>query len=574
MSEIPIGVDEPVDTAKDPRPSPERVSNLAVRVLAGDIILPEFQRPFVWKRRQILDLLDSIFRNYPIGSMLVWESSQKLASKRNIADLTVKERSAKYPVNYLLDGQQRLSTICGVLHWQPGSPTSVWNVAFDLGTRKFIHVDHLDPLPVHQIPMRRLSKPSTFYSALTPLEGEALRATADLLFNRFTDYQVPVVTIGDMSIKDVAPVFERINSTGTRLTVFDLMRAATWSPDFDLGGNIDEILATLEPKRFAGTDPKVVLRALGAAAGNSFSVESIDNLRDKSVEDLRTATVTTKASAQRATDFLVTEVGVPRDEALPYANQFAVLCEIFRLVPKPDSTQLAEIRRWFWASTLSGHFGGWNTKQMGADTVAVRSWADGKTSEIDAGLTFPTSTVWRAKGFRSNSAVAKMVALMLAARKPVDLKNGQVIDTDKSLAWNNDKEFHHFFPQAYLKNVKKLSANESGLVANIVMLTSASNIIIRDQAPSDYLQDIIDADGRAILIDRLGKSLISEEALDAALADDYEAFLSLRAQLLHEVARTLVSTPGTTTPQEIESLSDEIEDSDASDDDTPDSDVS
>jgi len=106
------------------------------------------------------------------------------------------------------------------------------------------------------------------------------------------------------------------------------------------------------------------------------------------------------------------------------------------------------------------------------------------------------------------------------------------------------------------------------------MLTSASNVAIRDKAPSDYLQEIIDADGRAVLVDRLGKSLISEEALDAALADDYEAFLSLRSQLLHEIAKALVSIPGTAAPQEVESLSDEIEDSDASDDDTPDSDVS
>lgn len=87
-------------TARDPKPTPERILQLASRVLEGDIILPEFQRPFVWKRRQILELMDSIYRNYPIGSLLVWESTQKLASKRNIADLEVAQRSEKYPVNY------------------------------------------------------------------------------------------------------------------------------------------------------------------------------------------------------------------------------------------------------------------------------------------------------------------------------------------------------------------------------------------------------------------------------------------------------------------------------------------
>jgi Protein of unknown function DUF262 len=123
---------------KDPKPTSERIEPLALRVLTGDIILPEFQRSFVWKRKQILELLDSIYRNYPIGSMLVWESRQRLASKRAIADLDVAQRSENYPVNYLLDGQQRLSTICGVLYWEPGDPKSVWNVVFDLKTEKFL----------------------------------------------------------------------------------------------------------------------------------------------------------------------------------------------------------------------------------------------------------------------------------------------------------------------------------------------------------------------------------------------------------------------------------------------------
>ena len=249
-------------TAKDPKPTAERIEQLAQRVLIGDIILPEFQRPFVWKRRQILELLDSIYRNYPIGSALLWESHQELASKRSIADLEIGARSKKYPVNYLLDGQQRLSTICGVLHWQPGDPKSVWNVVFDLRSERFIHMDHADELPAHQIPLRRLKDPADYFRKLSAIDDDQLKATADLLFNRYKDYQLPLVTLGDMSINDVAPVFERINSTGTRLTIYDLMRAATWSPDFDLGTTIEDIKLSLEPKRFHSFDNKTFLRAL------------------------------------------------------------------------------------------------------------------------------------------------------------------------------------------------------------------------------------------------------------------------------------------------------------------------
>jgi hypothetical protein len=531
-------------TARDPKPASERVQQLAQRVLDGDIILPEFQRPFVWKPKQILDLLDSIYRNFPIGSVLVWESRQALASKRTLADLEVRPRSDAYPVNYLLDGQQRLSTICGALNWKPGNPKSVWNVVFDLKTQKFFHVDHANELPIHQIPIRRLSDPATYYRRLAPLDDDALSGIADRLFNRFKDYQIPVVTMGDMSVKDVAPVFERINSTGTRLTIFDLMRAATWSLEFDLGKTIDDIRTSMQPKRFGALDKKTFLRALGAAAGNDFSAESIDALRHKETEDLSRAASETKEAAKRAADFLGTHVGVPRAEALPYTNQFAVLCEIFRLVGHPDSDQLKDICRWFWGSTLSGYFGGWDNGQMATDAKAIRAWAAKADRELAITFVTPGPSLWKAKSFRSNSAVSKMLGLMLAHARPVDLVNGQQIDTDKSLAWSNDKEYHHVFPQAYMQRIGE-SASHYNAVGNIVLLTSESNIGISDRAPSDYLAEIESKVGRVELERRMGLSLVPVSALDAALEDDFDGFIRERSIFLHEVALDLTGeSPG------------------------------
>lgn len=544
-------------TARDPKPTPERILQLANRVLIGDIILPEFQRPFVWKRRQILDLLDSIYRNYPIGSLLVWESTQKLASKRTIADLEVAERSETYPVNYLLDGQQRLSAICGALYWTPGNPRSIWNVVFDLKAGRFLHSDQIDDHPMTQIPLRRLADAPEFYKALTPIEDAGMKARADLLFTRFLQYQVPLVTLGDMSIDDVAPVFERINSTGTRLTIYDLMRAATWSPDFDLGRTVDDIKATLEPKKFHNLDNKTFLRTLGAAAGGDFSAQSIDALRDLKKEHLSTAADAMKAAALRAADFLYTEIGAPRAEALPYANQFAVLCEVFRLLPAPSGSQLQEVKRWFWLTTLSGYFGGWDSGQMTQDTRQIRRFAEGEAQTLGEGGVIPSSSLWRMKPFRANSAVSKMLALMVAHAAPLDLVNGQKIDVDKSLAWSNDKEYHHFFPQAYLAR-KKAPASAANVVGNIVLLTSKSNIDIRDSAPSEYLGEIILHSGREALVERLASNLVPESALDAALSDDYPGFLEIRSQFLH------THVQGLTGPiDDSGSVDDSFDDSDA-----------
>jgi hypothetical protein len=161
-------------------------------------------------------------------------------------------------------------------------------------------------------------------------------------------------------------------------------------------------------------------------------------------------------SAKRACDFLATEVGVPRYEGLPYANQFAVLCEIFRRVPNPDGAQLTEIRKWFWRTTLAGYFGGWNTGQMASDLTAIAWWASGKQTKIDIGATTSNEKLWRVKQFRSNSAVAKMVALTLSQASPRDVLNGQRIDPGKSLAWGNDKEFHHEVPPVNDRRVRDM----------------------------------------------------------------------------------------------------------------------
>jgi len=542
-------------TAKDPKPTAERIEQLANRVLLGDIILPEFQRPFVWKRKQILELLDSIYRNYPIGSALLWESRQELASKRSIADLEIGERSQNYPVNYLLDGQQRLSTICGCLHWEPGDPKSIWNVIFDLKNGKFSHIDHADELPAHQIPIRRLSDPADYFRKISVIDDSELRSVADLLFNRFKDYQLPLVTLGDMSINDVAPVFERINSTGTRLTIYDLMRAATWSPEFDLGKTIEGIKSSLEEKKFHSFENKTFLRCLGAASGSDFSSGSIDSLRNLEPDILHTCAEQIKKAAQLAVDFLSTEVGAPRAEALPYANQFAVLIEFFRVLPNPDANQLGELKRWFWVTTLSGYFSGWDSGQMATDAKAIREFASGAASSIDITASIPTASLWAAKPFRANSAISKMIALMFATKTPLDIVTGQRIDIDKSLAWSNDKEFHHFFPQAYLSK-NGVKAAKSNVPGNIILLTSKSNISISDSAPGVYLRKIIESDGREAIVERLQSNLVPKAALDAALDDDYDLFLTTRATYLHAIAESLsgVNSDGLTevSPEEID----------------------
>lgn len=513
--------------------------DLARRIKSGDILLPKFQREFVWNRKQVLELLDSVARDYPIGSVLLWQSREELASDRSIADLEVAEPQEDYPRNYLLDGQQRLSSICGALYWTAaGDPASYWNIVYDLETEEFSHTTTFGDPPAHQIPVRLLSNAAAFFRC-PGASLAAYRDRADRLYRRFQDYKIPVATIKDMDVDEVARVFERINSTATTLTIADLIRAATWTSDFDLADLLDEASLSLAPKRFDTVEPPTLLRVIAAAAGHGYDREDIDKLRRHSTAELRDIIVRASEGARRAADFLATDLGLPSAAALPYQNQFTVLADLFHRINKPAPAQVSALEHWFWRTAFTGYFGGWSGRQMIATRDAIQAFSSGASDDLPPTTSMPVAEVWMRTRFRQGAAFSKAHALLLARERPVDLRSGRPIDTGKALSWSNDKEFHHFFPQAYLK---KQGYNETGInsVANIIMLTSITNIHISDQRPSEYLQELIDMYDEDTVRAYCAKSLVPPEAFDAALVNDYDTFLQARAKLLHQRAQQLV----------------------------------
>jgi hypothetical protein len=182
---------------------------------------------------------------------------------------------------------------------------------------------------------------------------------------------------------------------------------------------------------------------------------------------------------------------------------------------------------------------------MIATRDAVREFAAGTRADLPPASGMPTVDTWKRTRFRQGAAFSKAHALLLARERPIDLLSGRPIDVGKALSWSNDKEYHHFFPQAYLK---KQGYNDTAInaVANIIMLTSITNIKISDERPSEYLQEIIDLHGEPAARELCAASLVSTEAFDAALANDYKTFLKIRSTHLHNRVTDLIVAPPTT----------------------------
>ena len=523
----------------DPKPEILRIEELVIKVKQGDIKLPKFQRPFVWKKDDILKLLDSVYNGYPIGSILLWLTTQKLASENKIGDLNINNRPEEYPTNYLLDGQQRLSTLCGALFWDGKNKTSLWNISFDVDLETFIFPQSEEK--INYFPLNKLINTTDFINQCKAFEASENKVTytknAEKLLKSIKDYKIAAVTIGDMEIDEVAPIFERINSSGRQLTMVDLMRAATWKGGFDLNDAIVNVRNACESKQFFDIQDSHILRNIAACAGLGIHKDGIEKLRKCTSNDLKIASENCTEAYKLAVDFLATELPLSSISYLPYGLQLTLLVEFFNLNQNPEKDEREKLKKWFWKSAFSRFFGVANTGLITQSLSEVRDFALRKISNLPLDKELNLDVFFN-DNFMLNKATSKSFALLLASKMPQSLLTGSIIDTGKALAVINRLEYHHLFPKAFLK-AKGYNKSEYDKHLNICMLNLTNNREISDTEPSVYFSDI-----RERLGDRfnsvLESNFISQEAYDSACNNDYESFIRYRKELLELKALSLI----------------------------------
>jgi uncharacterized protein with ParB-like and HNH nuclease domain len=317
-------------------PSAVKIDKLVSRVAEGDIKIPAFQRHFVWDQEQVIELLDSIYCDYPIGSILLWNSGEKLKATRNICGFCIPDRAESYPVNYVLDGQQRLSTIYAVFckdrtqstDRKDNTDLEAFEIYFDLDAPAFRAKEDL-VAGNQTFPLKSLFDITAFVNVLKELPDKYHNVVKEL-HTRFNNYEVPIVTITKRSKTEVGIIFERINSTGTKLTTLDLMVAWTWSEDFHLQDQINELLETLEAKGFGDLPEKTILQCLSAIIQKSTSTKAILALDPKLVHE-KFEILT--SSMEKAIDFLATQLRASSD-FLPHVQQLIPLTFFFFARPQ------------------------------------------------------------------------------------------------------------------------------------------------------------------------------------------------------------------------------------------------
>lgn len=411
-----------------------KINNLVRQIESGEIKIPPLQRPFVWKIEQIIALLESIYNDYPIGSILWWETSEKLPYERNIAGFKLPSKPETHPFYYVLDGQQRLSSLYGVfctnritenISVEYAVDVNIFDIFFDLDEKRFYHKKNLDESKKY-LALKSLFNTNEYSNALIKAT-EQDRKTIEDLYVKFTNYEMPIIVTKKRELEEVGIIFERVNNTGTKLDLFDLMVALTWTKTFHLQKEFNEIHDILKKKHFEGIKNKVILQCLSSITKESSGVKVITSLKGA---DVRSNTAKLKESLKNAVDYLSTELSVKSIQLLPHAHQIVPLCYVFSKIKRPTAKQKKAINQWFWKTSFSERFSESTDTHIDEDILNFKKLIEKDDENIFKTLKYSTTQeqLLDTKFLKSNP-YSRAFIVLLANQQPLDLINGVKVDT-------------------------------------------------------------------------------------------------------------------------------------------------
>lgn len=523
---------------------PLHIRKIMEELIAGRMRVPNFQRGFVWNPERVAYLMDSIYKGYPFGSILLWRTKQELAHERDLGPFKLPQNDPSYPTDYILDGQQRITSIFGVFQTDIRlDKRPLWaNIYYDLLTPEnaqdssFMALDEEIDKTRH-FPIHCLFDPVA-YRKETDGYSEEMIQRIDKLQARFKEALIPVQTITTEDKTAVAIVFERVNQRGVELDTVQLLSAWTWSGDFDLNQKFEELAQELAPFGFkdVGANKDLLLRCCSAVMTHDPSPEALINLNGQKVRDSFDTVIT---GIKGAIDFLRKNLHVASLENLPYENILVPLSVFFagdtNKQHKMTNKQRTEILKWFWRTCFGRRLNSQPIKTLKEDVAEFADLKSKKRKDLSIAPVHLSEGFFYETIFRLNSVLSKTFVLMLAQRGPRSFISGSKIDLHRVLKEYNRNEFHHIYPRSFIKASDQNFLYDESCLANICFLSRTDNNAISGAAPSVY---------RAKMPDDISEITAANMLPANTFDDDFLRFISERRQLLNmEAAKLLEVMP-------------------------------
>lgn len=565
------------------------LQDLLARADSGSLQLPDFQRGWVWDDERIRSLLASVSVSFPIGAvMLLQTGGEHIRFKpRPLAGSPERVREVA-PDTLVLDGQQRLTSLYqALMSREPvetkdakGKPIRRW---YYIDMKQAVQPDADREDAVLSVPEDRLVKafggeitldvttPEREY-ALDLFPVNRIFGSADWrqaysehwnfdrdkmrLFNeferevikRFEQYQVPVIELKKETPKEaVCLVFERVNTGGVALTVFELLTAAFAADDFQLrddwnarekrlkeghpvlrGLQNDDFLQAISLLATQARRREALVSGTSTDKAPGISCKRKDILKLE-VDDWQTWADRVEDGFVRAARFLYGQkIFKARD--LPYRTQLVPLAAIFVDLAKDGETEGArrQIARWYWCGVLGELYGGAIETRFARDLPEVVARVRGEPTE-SATVQESNFQAGRLLTLRTrNSAAYKGLYALLMRDGGRDFRTGEPIEAQ---TFFDDKiDIHHIFPEKWCKEARIEPATYNSVI-NKTAISARTNRQIGGRAPSRYLPAVERAAG--IDAARMDEILASHcIAPDSLRADRFWDFYAARAEAL------------------------------------------
>jgi len=523
------------------------------------LLIPTFQREFVWEPENILKLWDSIFRFYPIGSILYWVTDSYLHTHRKLGGFEFphdEDTVRKFKEwAYILDGQQRATSLLVSLLGGAGKVKDDENfdytLYFDATNATFFFANELEKRkskvnPAFLIRLKDVPKGEflDFYEEVSKGEGinDEIKANIKQLYRIFTDYKLVLIRIQGVEVDEVCEIFERVNQEGKKLDPVDIIIARTYRNEdlekgitgFYLRDNLQQLKKVLSSQgnRFQNLEDLTVIQMVSiclrkeeTGIRKSFGItpKALDNLKTKDLEDnwdicQKTIFETIK---------FLSDMKIHGPDMLSYRYLLLPLCYHFH---KNTSPNRYISKQWFWRTA----FGVEDFRR--ADEVYMYS-SDffGKVEQSEKPV-IPELVLSKTKlvqaSYYYRGALSRAVLAFLAKQNPHDFSgpDAEVLDS-VYLLLSQAPNLHHIYPRNFLESVKGLPEDVTiDSLMNICYLRAKTNIKIGDKNPLHYFREFKSvSDFNNILESHLiPKEFIEREEFKPK---DYKEFLYSRAEL-------------------------------------------
>ena len=563
------------------------IRTLIDEIKSNRMRLPEMQRAYVWKSTQVRDLLDSLYRKYPTGTILRWETTQKIPTR----DFAVSQDETKYESYYLLlDGQQRLTSLKAILCGEPVNvrgrkraidiyfnldhPDKLENTKVatdddnetefeddgdititsdeeenkirlnDLNRRAFVVENPLvknqqNWISVAGVFADRVSVTDIMQRAgdiKTPEGEQRLRKYIDRFTNlkKIENYEFQVITLpSGMSYEEVTEIFVRVNSAGTKLKGSDLALAQITAKWPTVEGVSEGALikfnkeAELCEKHGWNVSTGIIVRTLVAILTSQSKFKVVPSLTK---EDFEGAWPKVKKALEHTLDELKNTFGLETDATLssPYfIVSLSFLYHIKNNILTDDEAKI--IKKWFLIANAKGRYSrGSSETILDQDLLTIKNnnlqgLLDNLKMQFGR-LDFHTADF---ENKNTASGIFKTMFTVMRYNGALDWSTPQVLSMN-NVANRNKIEFHHIFPQDILKG--KYERDQINDIANQTFIVKRTNVLIKNEDPAVYLPEVLAKKG----VENFKKHCIPTD-MSLWNIERYPEFITKRRELLTEM---------------------------------------